>query len=165
MARRQSVESSPRQTHLVPVIFIGMGILLIASTAGSRLYIARPVLPGKLVVKEGLLTWRSPEDGTFRPLSVEETKTTFELHNVGGQAVRILEYTTSCGCATPRVQPTTIPAGRRGIVEVQSTAFPTGEKMATVKLRTDSEASPEVVLNLRLIAAAVHRTFSRPSVI
>lgn len=64
-----------------------------------------------------------------------------------------MKVQSSCGCATPKVEPTTIAPGEVGTVEVRAVPLQVGERMASVTLTTDSPASPEVILQLRIIGS------------
>jgi hypothetical protein len=147
----QSAVEGGIQRNRVPWILAACGLIVIAASIPTAWVLARGSVPGKIIPKEDLLTWRSPSGEKGASLSMEDTKTIFEIRNDGGRPVRILEWSTSCGCATPRIEPTTILPQGVGIVEVQTVPFPTGEKTATITLRTDSPITPEVKLQLRVI--------------
>ncbi len=116
-------------------------------------YLGRAASPGKLVPQQELLIWRSPVEKAFRLLKSDEAEAKFVLGNVGGTSVRILKVETSCGCATPKIEPTTIAPGKNGTVEVQAAPLQSGEKMVSITLHTDSSLSPTVVLSLRIIGS------------
>jgi uncharacterized protein DUF1573 len=84
-------------------------------------------------------------------LTLDEVEAKFELQNVGGLPVHILAAQSSCGCAEPKVHPTTIVPGNVGYVEVRALPRQVGEKLATITLRTDSPSTPEVLLRVRII--------------
>lgn len=152
MSWRSSRDIPALLNRPVLLALTGVGLLLVAA-ALSGWSDDRPSLPGKLLAKEELLTWRAPDEKGYRPLTLSDTRTTFDLRNVGGQPVRILEITSSCGCATPKMEPTTIPPGGTGTVEVQAIPLQVGERLAIVTLKTDSPATPEVVLQLRIVGS------------
>ena len=116
-------------------------------------YLGRPASPGKLVPQQELMIWRSPVEKAFRLLKSDEAQAKFVLGNVGGTSVRILKVETSCGCATPKIEPTTIAPGKNGTVEIQAAPLQIGEKMVSITLHTDSLLSPTVVLSLRIIGS------------
>ena len=129
-----------------------LGLTLVGTSAIFAWTPRRPVTPGKLVATEDRRTWQtSPAEN--KPLHPGDSTTTFELRNVGGQPVRILEILSGCGCAKPTVTPMTIPSGGTGIVDVQTTPMMTGEKEILITLRTDSPVTPELDLRLQVIGS------------
>lgn len=145
--------SLPRRIFGCPLALAGLGFLLILVAAISSRRVDHPSFPGKLQASQENLTWRAPVETKYRPLTVADTRTTFELRNVGGRVVRILEVKSSCGCATPRVEPTSIAPGGTGTVEIQALPLQVGERVANVTLITDSPITPRVVLQLRIIGS------------
>lgn len=143
--------SSPAGTLIFPAMWAVAGVLIIAGSVvvPRCLRKAYPTEPGKLVAKQDMLTLQSPSEKPYRSMSLLHA--TFEVTNVGGAPVRILEAKSSCGCATPDVHPTTIPPGGAGVVEVKAAPRGIGERIVSVTLRTDSVASPEVVLRMRVV--------------
>ena len=135
------------------LVFLGLGLLLIVGSGWTLLRGARMSAPGRLIAKESLLTWRSPAAGPIQPLAPDAASAVFEVRNTGGTPVRITEVKSSCGCATPRVEPSLIPAGATARVEVRAMPLLIGERSAVVTLRTDSPQTPEVELRLRIIGS------------
>lgn len=149
MSRQGSDRGHGLSPHL-PSIALGAGLLLIGlGLVAHRLF--WPPAPGRLVPKQELLSWQSPGEKPFRTLSVDEAQATFEVENVGGLPVRILEAQSSCGCASPVIQPTPIAPGEIRRIEIQAVPLQIGERMAGITLKTDSPISPEIVLKLRII--------------
>lgn len=137
--------------HRSPAILVGIGLLLIAGGMLAWFRGARSGVPGKLVTREDLLTWQGPSEALGRTQSLGEANAKFEVENVGGAPVRILGVETTCGCATPKIQPSIIAPGGTGTVEVQAVPLQIGEKTVSVTLKTDSPTTPELVLRLRIV--------------
>lgn len=135
------------------LILAGAGLVLVgvSGITGVRA-ISRPA-PGRLVAKEDTLTWRSPVNEKFGPVYLGDAQARFELQNVGGTPVRILRATSTCGCAAPVVEPDRIPPGGNGTVGVAAAPIQIGESLATITLQTDSPATPEVKLQLRIVGS------------
>lgn len=124
-----------------------LGVALALTGAGSLIVRSRPAAPGRLVADpEEILFQGSPDNTPVARHAVGD----FAIKNVGGRPVKILAAQSSCGCAEPRVSPSVIPPGGSGTVSVQALSLPIGEKVATITLQTDAEASPELVLRLRI---------------
>ena len=142
---------SRRPRHLL--VMAAGGLLIMGGLGVARLSLSPPMSPGKLVARQELMTWQSPVQKSFHPLGPNEAQGRFELENVGGSPVHILEVQTSCGCATPEVQPTTIAPGKTGTVVVRAVPLHIGERMVSITLNTDSPSSPKVVLQLRIVGS------------
>jgi hypothetical protein len=127
--------------------------MLLLSSIVALLVAVRSPGPGRLVPKRSELTWRhpSPKEASSRLPTIDQASVTFEISNFGGQTVRITGVESSCGCATPKVQPTILAPGNLGIVEVNATPLAVGERLVSVTLRTDSPLTPLVVLNLKIL--------------
>lgn len=120
---------------LVSAALIGVGL--------TRLIVARPPVPGKLVARVASLEWR----GETR----EDAQARFEVVNTGGTRVVIRSVSSSCNCAEPVVEPTTIPPGGVATVEVKATPPPRGNRSVTFTVITDSLITPVVELSLKMI--------------
>jgi hypothetical protein len=131
----------------------GLGSLLLLTSIAARLAAARPLPPGRLVVRYPDLTWRhpSPREESARLPKIDEAGASFEIENVGERPIRIIGVESSCGCSTTKVTPDFLPPGQQGIVEVRATPFAVGERLLTVNLRTDSPLTPVVGLRLRIL--------------
>jgi hypothetical protein len=149
---RERQNRGRRLPPILPSLLVGAGLLIIgagflAPRSTSKL------LPGKLVPKQNLLTWRSPIEKTFRTLAIDAAQATFELENIGGSPVRIVEAQSSCGCAIPELPETPIGPGEVRPFKVKAVPLQIGEHDASITLRTDSPASPEIVLRLHVIGS------------
>ena len=109
---------------------------------------ATPFSVGRLVAEQDSVVWEGPSK---RPATVQQATAKFVVRNVGGRPVRVVEVTSSCGCATPSVTPALIPPGETSIVAVEATPILVGEKVATIALKTDSPETPEVSLKLHIV--------------
>lgn len=144
---------SPRRRLLVAGLAGSLGLAcLAASFLAIRSLIARGG-PGRLVADRDLLTWRGPDAKEPRPLAIDGAQARFVLRNVGGAPVRITAVESSCGCATPAVDPAVVAPGGSTNVDVRAAPMLAGERLATVTLKTDSIASPEVILRLRIVGS------------
>ena len=149
-SRVSDANSKDRRLFLV---FTGLGLLIVGGSRLTAGYFGRHAAPGKLVPRQEVMIWRSPVEKEFRLLKPDEADATFVVENVGDTSVRILEVETSCGCAKPKIEPTTIAPGKSGTVEVQATPLQIGEKMVSITLHTDSTLSPTIILSLRIIGS------------
>jgi hypothetical protein len=100
-----------------------------------------------------LLTWRSPSGEKYRTLDIDAAQATFELENIGGSPVRIVEAQSSCGCAIPEIPATPIGPGEVLPFKVKAVPLQIGERDASIILRMDSPASPEIVLRLHVVGS------------
>lgn len=125
---------------------VGLGLALILASATSRWWLgARGHSPGRLVARIAQVDWQSPQGEADR-----SSKPRFELRNIGDEVVRVLEVSSGCGCATPRVQPRVIPPGGNAIVEVEADPLEFGGRSVGITIRTDSREWPEIPLTLNV---------------
>lgn len=102
--------------------------------------------PGRLVADQEELTWRGPEGP-----SQDWAKLRFVIKNPGHTPVRITSTESGCGCLEPVVDPSVIPAGGSGKVEVKARYFPVGERRVPISINTDSPTTPQFTITVRLI--------------
>ena len=131
-----------------PLLIAGLGLVVATASGVARIPSTPEALPGKLVATQERLTWTGPNDESSRLLSIDAAGAKFEIENVGGTPVRILEVESTCGCATPKLSTKIITPGGVGFVEVKATPIRVGEKVAGITLRTDSPISPALTLLL-----------------
>jgi Protein of unknown function (DUF1573) len=143
----------PRPPGFQILALLGLGVLLALSSAAAMLGAGLTDPPGKLVALNPEITWRhrEPPNATSASVAVDDASAVFVLENVGGRPVRVVEVEASCSCARPRVEPSTIAPNQKCVVEVRSVAFPVGDRLAVVKLRTDSPVTPNIGLRLRML--------------
>jgi len=141
------LNNSERLLKLLPCLLLIIGIALVFA---PKLYAHAlwPSLPasGKLVPKQNLVTWRSPDLKTVQASGSGKVPARFEVVNIGRSLVRILGADTSCGCATPTIPPTFLIPEAASVVDVRAASIQAGSKDVTIALRTDSLESPKVIL-------------------
>ncbi len=128
-----------------------IALLTVAGIVATSIIAPWKKQPGRLVATVDYLTWRGPSGKPMSEPLTEPTTAKFELRNRGGTTVRILQMTSSCGCASPKANPSIIEPGATSIVEVQAVPLAMGERLATVTLKTDSPITPEISLRLNII--------------
>jgi len=139
----------PRWIRRVPFTLAMLGMILVGSSVLVGWNPKRQASPGHLVPSERVQPRRTLS--AINAVAHTEPSARFELRNVGGQPVRILEIISGCGCARPTVTPMIISPGRTGIVDVEATPIVTGEKEVIITLITDSPTSPEIDLRFLLV--------------
>jgi hypothetical protein len=143
----------PRPPGFRILAMLGLGVLLAPGSVVTMLRAARANAPGKLMALNPELTWRhrEPPNTTSASSAVDEASAVFVQETVGGRPVRVVGVEASCTCARPQVKPSTIAPNQRCVVEVRSVAFPVGDRVAVVKLSTDSPTTPNIGLRLRML--------------
>jgi hypothetical protein len=128
-------------------------LMLIVSVSVFGLFVKMSARPGGLLVaRSDHLVWKEPESvGAKAQASAPAAQVSFVLDNVGGRPVRIHSVESGCGCARPVVRPEVVAPGQAAVVDVTAMAIPVGQKVALIKLRTDSPIKPEVPLTLTIV--------------
>lgn len=80
-------------------------------------------------------------------------KPEFTVVNRGKTSVRILDISSSCGCAAPELSATTVAPGESLTFQVSMIRPPVGVNNATIVLHTDSTAKRDVELQATIAAA------------
>ena len=130
------------------LIAAGIGAVLLITSYAS-ITVLNASRPGKILVKETSITVRSSPEGDIRDKSDLNAK--FQLFNSGGEPVNVLAVESGCGCARPTVHPEKILPGEVATVDVQVDEIPIGERVVPISLTTDSSATPQVVLSVKVI--------------
>jgi len=127
------------------LLLIGSGLALLTVAASARIVGSRASrAPGKLVAERDSLRWVSPAPSeSARSRSSPPPLT---VVNTGGTPVRITKVTTSCGCATARVEPLLVPPQGKATVSIDS--LEVGIRAAQITLETDSPTTPQVLLQV-----------------
>jgi hypothetical protein len=103
---------------------------------------------GVLVARQCLAVWEAPA-GTPRDASML-ARGSFELVNVGTAPVRVVDVQADCGCTTPEVTPKVIKPGGSAVVSVSALVVPFLSRELGINVHTDSAATPDVFLRLRV---------------
>lgn len=129
--------------------------LLVAAAAGLTLLVlgsrvvfrsaTRPT-PPRIVAETTHITV-GPQEGPTRP------KVLIRVMNRGGSDLTIKSISTTCGCTVAAVDPKVVRPGATGVITVEATPPPAGER--TVFLRVDSNAEPPnpLVITLKLLGS------------
>lgn len=123
--------------------YLGLSLVGLALTGISGAMLLRQThqpTPGRLVPESAIVAVATGDEASFAVV------------NAGGQPVRILSATSGCGRAKPIVQPEILLPGRTASVKVKTsgTTLGVGERAVPITLRTDSVATPELVLFVQL---------------
>ncbi|HWE35051.1 MAG TPA: DUF1573 domain-containing protein [Isosphaeraceae bacterium] len=145
-----TTKASLGRSIVLPFVF-GSAAILLGSSGLAIFAEMRAEAVGRLVVRNPSVVWQM--DRAVGTKSGRYAVGRFEMANVGGKPVRVASASSSCGCAAPKVNPGTIEPGAVGFVEVEAIPLLSGEKSATIVLRTDSPLTPEIELHLRMIGA------------
>ena len=138
-----------------PLMVAGMAVAILGIVLGLLLAARRGQAAdaGRLVAVEETIVW---EDTADAPHPGGPVTLRFVLRNEGGQPVKIRDASSSCGCATPRIETMVVAPGEECPVLVDATPLPVGEQDATVTLTTDSDLTPTLTLT------ATMRGYAKP---
>lgn len=131
-----------------PILAVSCGFLLLLVGLGVAVF-PGDRSPGKLIAVQDELVWKG--EAGKEPSDMYAVGE-FTVMNTGGTPVRIVEATSSCGCAKPTLSTMVVQPDAKATVRVQALVQAVGEKKATIKLQTDSIQTPEVLLKLQIIS-------------
>jgi hypothetical protein len=133
------------------LVVAGVGVAIIAIFGVLRYLSAGPAPPGWLAPSSSIveLQCNSPRGSGV----ATAPRARFTLSNPGGSPVAVTAVESSCGCATAVVRPPVLPSFSNGTLEVDVTPFAYGERIVWILVRSDSAATPEVRLRVKVIGS------------
>ncbi len=143
--------ASARERFINRKVFVGVVSLVGLTLVGVSALTTRPE-PGNLQALEPSLTWRSSTGKKFQPLSSDDAQATFHLRNSGGLPVRILNFSSTCGCAVPAIDSMVIGPGVTKDLIIQATPVQIGSRHVNITIFTDSKVSPQVEVRLDIFS-------------
>ena len=79
---------------------------------------------------------------------------TFRIENRGGMDLVVKTSSSSCACTVAAIEPSVVPPGSSGVVTLRATAPAAGQRDVEVRLVTNSEPEPELLLQLQIVGKA-----------
>lgn len=143
-----TTQSKALRRNVTPIFMTAIGSIFLLLGLGVAYFPSRPS-PGRLVATQNELVWRgTPGTDASNMYAVGE----FKVVNTGRTPVRIVEATSSCGCATPTISTTLVQPNAQATIQVQATIPDGAERVVTVKIGTDSVLTPELLLKMRIVS-------------
>jgi hypothetical protein len=84
----------------------------------------------------------------------KELVATYRVTNRGGRDLVFGEVKTSCGCSVASIEPNRLKPGESGVVTVKGSPLNAGENAVEIRISTNAEPDPELVLQLTMIGSA-----------
>jgi Protein of unknown function (DUF1573) len=120
-----------------------LGILVFASRPRAH-------VPGELAARQRLVLWEGAAEG---PTPSGRAQGRFELVNRGDDPVRIVGFTSGCGCATPTADREIVMPGAIATVRVTASVAPFATRDIPIMIQTDSKKRPDLELTFRVVGS------------
>lgn len=135
---------SDRRGHVVwSISCIVVALLAIATIAYLKLGQVRPPLAVATPESQRIVA----DPGSTQVFA------SYQITNHGGRKLAIGEISTSCGCSVASIERRILAPGQSTTVKVEGTPPGAGEKTVEVRIATNSETKPELVLTLAMVGS------------